>query len=61
MAPIHVIFHYPRTEEGARELAMCAAEIHANAVIRRIQDLNCSRQQKLELLDAVIESHKKAQ
>lgn len=61
MAPIHVIFHFPKTEAGARELALRAAELHADAVIRRIQDLNCSRRQKLELLDAVIETHKKIQ
>ena len=61
MAPIHVIFHFPKTEAGARELALRAAELHADAVIRRIQDLNCSRSQKLELLDAVIETHKEIQ
>ena len=61
MAPIHVIFHFPQTEAGTRELALRAAELHANAVIRRIQDLNCSRRQKLELLDAVIETHKEIQ
>ena len=51
-------FHGPTTEDGKRELAMRAAELHANAVIRRIQALNCSRRQKLALLDAIMEARK---
>ncbi|MBR0160605.1 MAG: hypothetical protein IJQ02_04900 [Oscillospiraceae bacterium] len=56
MAPVKVIFHFPKTEEGNKVLAMRVAEVHANAVIQRIKDLDCSRAQKLELLDAIIES-----
>ena len=56
MAPVNVIFHFPKTEEGSKELAGRVAEVHANAVIQRIKDLDCSRTQKLELLDAIIES-----
>ena len=40
---------------------MRAAELHANAVIRRIQALNCSRRQKLALLDAIMEARNETQ
>lgn len=60
-APLKMSFHGPTTEDGKRELAMRAAELHANAVIRRIQALNCSRQQKLALLDAIMEARNETQ
>lgn len=52
--PIHIIFHYPKTEEGKRELAQRAASVHADMVSRHIQKLTCPSEQKIELLDAVI-------
>ncbi len=57
-APVTLSFHWPTTEDGKQELAMRAAELHANAVIRRIQALSCSRRQKLALLDAIMEARK---
>ncbi len=54
MAPINLIVHYPKTEEGREELAKRVSDVHAAAVIRRINALNCPTSQKLELLDAVI-------
>ncbi len=53
-APIHIIVHYPKTEEGKRELAQRAASVHADMVSRHIQKLNCPSKQKIELLNAVI-------
>lgn len=61
MAPVNVVLHLPKTEAGQQEMAMRVAEIHANAVVQRIKDLNCSRQQKLQLLDAIIDSKAKTQ
>ena len=52
--PIHIIVHYPKTEEGKRELAQRAAGVHADMVSRHIQKLTCPSEQKMELLDAVI-------
>lgn len=40
-------------------MAKRVADIHATSVIRQIKDLNCPTSQKLELLDAVIETVKK--
>lgn len=58
MAPINVIVYYPKTEEGQEELARRVADVHAAAVNQRLKSLNCPTQQKLELLDAVIQTTK---
>ena len=55
-APINVIVHYPKTEEGKRELAERVAGVHADMVNQHIKKLNCPSEQKVQLLDAVIES-----
>ncbi len=59
MAPINVIVYYPKTEEGKEELARRVSDVHAAAVNQRLKSLNCPTNQKLELLDAVIETVKK--
>lgn len=56
IAPVNVIFHYPTTEEGKYELAKQIAIIHADAVVQYINKLNCPHEQKIKLLDAVIET-----
>ena len=53
-APINIIVHYPKTEEGNRELERKVAEVHADMVTQYLNKLNCPSQQKLQLLDAVI-------
>lgn len=53
-APINIVVHYPKTEEGKQELAERVADVHADMVTRHIQKLNCPSEQKIELLDAVI-------
>ena len=55
-APINVIVHYPKTEEGKRELAERVAGVHASLVNQHIKKLNCPSDQKVQLLDAVIKS-----
>lgn len=59
IAPIKLIVYYPKTEEGKEELARRVSDIHAASVIQRLKSLNCPTQQKLELLDAVIDTAKK--
>jgi glutaredoxin 2 len=54
--PIQVIVHYPQTEEGKRVLAQRVASVHADMVNQYIQKLNCPSEQKVQLLDAVIET-----
>lgn len=54
-APINIIMHYPTSDEGQAELAVRVAQVHADAVIGSIKRLKCPDQQKLQLLDAVID------
>ena len=56
--PIQVIVHFPNTEEGKRELAQRISQVHADFVISTIDKLNCPTKQKLELLQAVIDTIK---
>ncbi|MFR1157753.1 MAG: hypothetical protein ACLSD7_01305 [Coprococcus phoceensis] len=43
---IHVIVHYPKTEEGRHELAVRAAGVHADMVGQYINRLNCPQNRK---------------
>lgn len=51
-----MIVHYPKTEEGKRELAERVAGVHADMVNQHIKKMNCPSDQKVQLLDAVIKS-----
>ena len=57
-APINIVVHYPKTEEGKRELARRVATVHADMVNEYLRKLNCPSEQKLKLLDAVIAATK---
>ena len=54
-----MIVHYPKTEAGKEELARRVAAVHAESVIAKINRLNCPTKQKLELVDAVIDTVKR--
>lgn len=58
-APIHLIVHSPQTEEGKSELSRRTALIHADMVNHRLQGLDCPAEQKVTLLDAIIETVQK--
>ena len=53
---IRVVVHYPASEEGREELAKRVADVHAAAVNQRLKKLNCPSSQKLQLIDAVIDT-----
>ena len=57
-APINIVVHYPKTEAGIAELARRVAEVHADVVNYKLKQLNCPTSQKIELLEAVIETVK---
>ena len=57
-APVEVVVHAPETEEGWNELGKRVATAHADYVIEKIDRLNCPAKQKLELLQAVIDTIK---
>lgn len=46
----------PTNEAGQHELAIRTAQLHADFVVDFIDHLDCSMQQKLELLQAVIDA-----
>ena len=52
------VLGYPKTKEGWDELGKRVATAHANYVIEKIDRLNCPTWQKLELLQAVIDTTK---
>lgn len=52
-APIEVIVHCPKNEADERELTRRAAELHADFVMNAIEKLDCSANQKQELLWAI--------
>lgn len=55
-APIRVVVHGPGTGEGRQELARRAAEVHAEFVADAVRRLDCPARQKLELLQAVMDT-----
>ena len=53
---INVIVYSPQSGTGKQALAERVASVHADAVMRRVKDLNCPKPQKDALLKAVIET-----
>lgn len=51
-----VIVHYPTSKDAQRELSKRVAQIHAEAITRRINDLSCSQEQKLKLINSISEA-----
>lgn len=56
--PVSIAVYFPKTDAGKAELCRRVADIHAQAVTRRLKRLNCPNTQKMALLDAVIEAAK---
>ena len=56
---MNVVTHYPETEEKQAELAIVVAKIHAMQIEDYLRRLNCPTEQKLALLDAIIEEIKR--
>ena len=57
-APINIVVHYPKAEEGWRELRRRMAIVHADAVLNSISKLKCPTSQKEKLLLAIIDDAK---
>ena len=47
---MNVTVYFPTTADGMRQLQKAVAEIHANAVLKAIDQLHCSQKQKEQLL-----------
>ena len=53
-APINIIVHYPKTEEGMRELRRRVASVHADIVMDQIRKLDWPTSERIRLVDAII-------
>ncbi len=51
--PIKLVMHYPKTEEGIRQLSQQVAEAHAEAVIHKISSTRSSVKEKIAMMQAV--------
>lgn len=49
-----IIIHYPKEPDRLLELEKKVAAVYAEAVIRQILSISCPKQQKEELLRAII-------
>lgn len=56
---MEVIVHYPKSQEGKKELAKRVSEMQARAVVNYINNLPFPKEQKLRLLDAAIKEARK--
>lgn len=54
--PINVIIYYPTTEKGKKELANRVSDVHADLIQQFIQKLNCNPNQKVQLINNIINS-----
>ena len=53
-APINIIVHYPKTEEGMRELRRRVASVRADIVMDQIRKLDWPTSERIRLVDAII-------
>lgn len=56
---MEVILHFPEDKEKMEELSVRAAKIYGPAVKRNIENLKCSKNQKIKLLNEIIKSYEK--
>ena len=57
---MNVIVHYPKNPENIIALQKKAAAVHADAVLRYVQKLNCPKEQKLKLINALQDKYPSA-
>lgn len=56
--PINIIVYLPKTEDGKKELKERVASVHADMVKQHLDQLSCPMEQKLRLLEQIIEARK---
>lgn len=56
--PFGIIFRFPKSDKGIDLLSRKTAEIYADAVIEKIKSLDCSPEQKDQLIFDIIEYYK---
>lgn len=61
MVKLEVILHYPKTEQGCKELYKAIASVHTEAVRNYLSKLPCPKEQKVLLLQSLQETVKNEQ
>ena len=56
--PFKIVMHYPKTEEGIRQLTQRVAQAHADAVIHKVNGTRGSVKERIELMKAVTNAAK---
>lgn len=51
--PFKIVMHYPKTEDGIRQLSQRVAQAHADAVIHKVNGTRGSVRERIELMKAV--------
>ena len=51
--PLKIVMHYPKSEEGMRQLTQRVAQAHADAVIHKVNGTRGSVRERIELMKAV--------
>lgn len=49
---MNIIIHYPSSEESKQKLREKVAVTYANAVFEKVNQLNCPKEQKIELINS---------
>ena len=57
--PVRIVVHYPKPAEGRRTLAQRMAGVHADWVCEKLKKMNCPADQKVQLLNAVVDTAKR--
>ena len=52
-----VIVHYPQTKQGKEKLKRAVSEVHIDAVLKYISNLNCLKEEKEKLLKEIIKEN----
>lgn len=56
--PFKIVMHYPKTEEGMRQLTQRVAHAHADAVIHKVNGTRGSVRERIELMKTVTNAAK---
>ena len=56
MNSLNIIVYYPETAEKAAKFDAAVTKFHSEYVVQYIEKLNCPREQKLSLIDAIAQT-----
>ena len=53
-----MVVHYPKAADKRNELSKSVAILYAESIVRYIEKLNCPAEQRLAIMDAILETVK---